>query len=193
MPGEATNQNGQVSACSDHQAQGACTRREGSGRGAVSPGVFDSRASKRGISAPRHPTRSAPPAGGPLVELQRHPTRPGLIGALIVSTNALIGPQRGRAVDGPSDFDARGRNSWIRPFRSRRHGRYRWSCPEGPRTTKRSGWCLHRSQSRRVLASGAMERLGIKVSLGVFLCPARRPLASRSMGGCDRSWWMGCG
>ena len=40
MPGEATNQNGQVSACSDHQAPGACTRREGPGRGVVSPGVF---------------------------------------------------------------------------------------------------------------------------------------------------------
>lgn len=73
LPGEATNQNGQVSACSDHQAPGACIRREGSGRGMVSPGVsipgpsFDSRAEMSG--PPRHPpaatTRPATTPGEP--------------------------------------------------------------------------------------------------------------------------------
>ena len=47
----------------------------------------------------------------------------------------------------------------------------------------RSGRCLHRSQSRRVLASGAMERPGIKVSLGVFVCPDPGPGASLAAGG----------
>ena len=50
--------------------------------------------------------------------------------------------------------------------------------PRGAVNHWRSGRCLHRSQSRRVLASGAMERPGIKVSLGVFVCPDPRPGAS---------------
>ena len=125
LPGEATNQNGQVSACSDHQAPGACIRREGSGRGRVSPGV-----SIPALEAPDVRTATPDPdpdtrpdarrrLAGPLVELHGHVTRPGLAGARDRPTNAFIGMGRGRAVDGRSGFGLELRKSWIRPFRSR--------------------------------------------------------------------------
>ena len=91
LPGEATNQNGQVSACSDHQAPGACIRREGSGRGMVSPGVsipgpsFDSRAEMSGPPpAPAsgdHPASDDTRRGGDTrVSDARRPTAPPLGG-----------------------------------------------------------------------------------------------------------------
>ena len=128
-----------------NQAQGACTKREGSGWGRVSPGVSIPGALMRS-SGPRHLARCAPPAG-----------RDHLVRSIVTGPD-LVSLERGSPPKRRHRSGAWTGCGWTLRFRHRTSKvvdkalpestapHVLWSCPEGPRTTSDPvGACIDQS------------------------------------------------